>query len=73
VLTAFPPVFLQDGHSFKGYATEAGTGLYAKALAATVGANHFNRVTWVPQDPKAPEKSERRGQQHMRVDAAIFR
>lgn len=53
---------LQDGHTFKGHATESGTGLYAKALAATVGANHFNRVTWgqetSSQEPDVRPKRE---------------
>jgi hypothetical protein len=51
------PVLLQDHHTFKGYATESGTGLYAKALAATVGANHFNRVTW-GLDPTKKDKDK---------------
>jgi hypothetical protein len=51
----------QDDHIFKGHATESGTGLYAKALAATVGANHFNRVAWGTQpDPSTPGGSKRK-------------
>lgn len=52
-------VFLQDDHIFTGHATESGTGLYAKALAATVGANHFNRVTWGYKDPNNTESGRK--------------
>lgn len=60
---------LQNDHTFKGYATESGTGLYAKALAATVGANHFNRVTWGVQDPSKPDsKRKPYGQQRQQQE-----
>lgn len=57
------PTTQQSQHTFSGYATETGTGLYAKALAATVGANHFNRVTWGSGATPAPSSSSN-AQQH---------
>jgi hypothetical protein len=45
---------LQKDFVFKGHATEAGTGAYAKALVTTVGVNHFNRVRLGVEDASKP-------------------